>query len=499
MTKAGKDGAVKDAVKKSGLYGLAVVARRLLGTAMVPLYTRFMTRADYGIMDLLDVSFYLVTLLFGLRRAESLLYLYKKATDEEGRRQAVSTSMIGSLVMGAILAGAGWLVATPMSEFVLGSGQYRNFVILSFVTCLFIFPIETGMALMRAQGHVNAYTRLSLYRLASAAALNVALLVFTPMRVEAFLWSNLVTAGLQGLYLIWYCLSYSGVHFTWANFRRDAAYGFPLAVHGLAMMVVHYGDRYFLRTSVSLGDIGIYSLAYKMGMIVSYIQTSFDLYWRVQVFDTLKKPEGHKFYVRVITYVITLMGTGALMIALYAKPGVRIFAGKEFADAAAYVPLLALAYVVRAAGDQFRVILRVMNQNWREVRVTVISSAFCVGAYAVLIPRFGVNGAVWATLLTFLVMMVLSYFEAQAIQHFEFEFARLGKLILSAAAAVAVNEVLNAQSMATQIGAATLSAVVYAALMKVTGFLSTDEQVYLGQKWLQFRDRYSPSWLGGAG
>lgn len=496
MAKANKDGAVKDAVKKSGLYGLAVVARRLLGTAMVPLYTRFMTRTDYGIMDLLDVSFYLVTLLFGLRRAESLLYLYKKAPDEEGRRQAVSTSMVGSLVMGIVLAGAGWLVATPMSQFVLGSGQYRNLVILSFVTCLFIFPIESGMAFIRAEGRVDAYTRLSLYRLVSAAGLNVALLVFTPMRVEAFLWSNLITAGAQGIYLTWYCLRYSGIHFTWLNFRRDAAYGFPLAIHGLSMMVIHFGDRYFLRTSVSLGDIGIYSLAYKMGMIVSYIQTSFDMYWRVQVFDTLEKPDGKMFYVRAGTYLITLMGTGALMIALYAKPGVRIFAGKEFADAAAYVPLLALAYVIRAAGDQLRVILRVMNQNWREVRVTMISSIFCFGAYAVLIPRFGVTGAVWATLLTFLVMMVLSYFEAQAIQHFKFEYSRFGKLIGSAAAAIAVNEGIGAQGMAAQLGAATLSATVYAGLMMLMGFLAADERVYLRAKWVQLRTRYSPSRLG---
>lgn len=482
-----QDGVVRDAVKKSGLYGLSIVARRVLGTLMVPLYTRYMTRADYGIMDLLDVTFYLVTLLFGLRRADSLLYFYKKATDEEGRKQAVSTSMIGSLVMGVVIAGVGWLVATPMSQLVLGSGQYRNFLVLSFLNCLFVFPIESGLALLRAEGRVDSYTWMSTARLVAAAGLNVVLLVATPMRVEAFLWSNLVVSVLQGVYLIWYCLRYSGVHFTWGLIRRDIAYGFPLAVHGLSMLVVHYGDRYFLRGTVTLSDIGIYSLAYKMGMMVSYIHTSFDLYWRVQVFDVLKKPEGRAFYVRISTYLITLMGTGALLIALYAQPGVRILAGKEFADAAAYVPLLALAYVIRAAGDQLRVILRVMNQNWREARITMISSVFCAGAYAVLIPRFRVYGAVWATLLTFVVMMVLSYMEAQSVNRFDFEFGRIGKLVVSATVALILNTAWNANGVLPQLAVATLCTAVYLGLMILLRFLEPDEKQYALRQWRRWR------------
>jgi O-antigen/teichoic acid export membrane protein len=134
-----------------------------------------------------------------------------------------------------------------------------------------------------------------------------------------------------------------------------------------------------------------------------------------------------------------------------------------------------------------RVILRVMNQNWREARITIISSAFCAGAYALLIPRYRVFGAVWATLLTFTVMMVLSYMEAQSVSHFHFEFGRLGKLVVSAAAALILNTVWNANGMLAQLAVATLSTAVYLGLMTVLGFLEPGEKQYLVQLWRRWR------------
>ena len=46
---------------------------------------------------------------------------------------------------------------------------------------------------------------------------------------------------------------YAGIHF-------------PIGLGGVAMLVIHYGDRFFLQRSASLADVGIYSLAYKLGM-----------------------------------------------------------------------------------------------------------------------------------------------------------------------------------------------------------------------------------------
>ena len=61
-------------LKSTGLYSIAVFAGRMASFILLPIYTRYLSPADYGVMELLDLTGSVLTILIGMRFGQSLFY-----------------------------------------------------------------------------------------------------------------------------------------------------------------------------------------------------------------------------------------------------------------------------------------------------------------------------------------------------------------------------------------------------------------------------------------
>jgi Na+-driven multidrug efflux pump len=77
---------------------------------LVPITTRFLTRADYGVQDLLPQVVIILSILMGSYFGMSLGYFYY-ATEPSAQHKVVGTSVVGSLMLGTFAC----LLAIPFS------------------------------------------------------------------------------------------------------------------------------------------------------------------------------------------------------------------------------------------------------------------------------------------------------------------------------------------------------------------------------------------------
>lgn len=465
-----------DMLKKSGTYGLGVLARRLSSVLLLPLYTRLLTPADYGILDLLDLTLHMVTIFVGMRLGEAVLYFHAHAETDEEKERTLGTAFLGACAIGAAVGVLGALLAPQWSALILGSDRYPHLVRLTFANIAVSFPIEIGLSYVRTLNRAKLFVTLSTTRLFTMMGLNVIMLVGLRMGVESMLWSNVIANTGLAAWLAWFCFRHKRPTFSLARLREQARYSMPLAVHGIAMLAIHYGDRLFLRQHVSLADLGVYALAYKLGMLISYVQTPFEYYWRSQVFHVARGEDGDWLYVRTCTYLTLVLTTVAVLLVLFLDPVARILVGGNFQGVGLYVPGLAAGYVLRALSDYFRNAIRMKAHTGREAKVTLISSACCLVCYAVLIPPFKVAGAVAATVIAFGLMVVLSYRAAQQVKPYHFELDRLVKIFACAAAVVAAFLAVKPSPLAVQFGVASAFALSFPLLLWVSGFFAADER-----------------------
>jgi O-antigen/teichoic acid export membrane protein len=256
-------------------------------------------------------------------------------------------------------------------------------------------------------------------------------------------------------------------------------YSAPLGVAGLGMLFIHYGDRFFLQRYVSLADIGIYSLAYKLGMFVANFHGPFVNYWSVEMFSIAKRRDGNAIYVRMFTYFALAMGMGGALIAIFSRPLITLLAPPAYSSAARYVPWLVFAYVLRSIGDHLRTPLLTESRTVKNTKVIAISVLICLGGYSFLIPRCGVAGAVAATFAAFTVMTAYGIYESQRVRHYQFEFARIAKLAAAILGPTALFTLFPIAQFWVQIGVGIGATATIPLILWITGFLDLEERAAL--------------------
>src|SRR5262245_55146979 len=149
-------------LKDSAVYGIGIVLSRLVGFVMIPVYTRVLTPADYGVVEAVTRLADVFGLILALGVAGSLLRFYHEASDAEDRRALVSTARLllaGATVLGmlALIPAAPWL-----TRLTFGDAQHETLVRLTMAGMLLTSFIQLPLTVFRAQGRPWRFTLISL-------------------------------------------------------------------------------------------------------------------------------------------------------------------------------------------------------------------------------------------------------------------------------------------------------------------------------------------------
>jgi len=99
------------AVQQTLLYALSIATAKAVSFIMVPVFTHFLTPADYGRLDILQTRADLLSVVIGLGLADSV-YRFAGSEHEAKKRRQVAASIFGiAMVSGVIFLVAGQLLA----------------------------------------------------------------------------------------------------------------------------------------------------------------------------------------------------------------------------------------------------------------------------------------------------------------------------------------------------------------------------------------------------
>ena len=100
----------------------------------------------------------------------------------------------------------------------------------------------------------------------------------------------------------------------------------------------------------------------------------------------------------------------------------------------------------------------------------------CLLAYALLIPRYGLWGAVAATILGFTVMASFAFWLSQRVRPFRYEYARWAKLVGCAAASALPTLLIRPDGFWAQVALAFASAGSFLVLLHAVRFATEGER-----------------------
>lgn len=456
---------------------LGIVGQRLASLLLVPIVTRYLVPADYGVLDLMEQIGVIMSVILGLNFASALGYFYFSPQADKSR--VVSTTLYGSFLIGASASAIGWLAAVPLSERFLHSAEYVPYLRLIFAIMPLTFLLEAGMSWLRVENLPHWFTGLSLLRVVLSVVGTITLVAGFGLRVSGVLGSNVFSAVICAIVVGIIGLRYHGSHFDLSVFKKMARFAFPLTISAIALFAIHFGDRLILPSYRSFDDLGVYTLAYKMGMMLAPIQAAFESYWTAQMYQIVTRQDAKLVFARAFTYLTLVMSVCALGVLVFSHPVLLVMTSPAYYRAESLIPIILFAYYVRALGDFFRNILLAQGLPGYDAACNWTAAAVSLGSYLILIPRHGIYGAAIATLITFAVSGVVAGLLSNRIWSCQWELPRLGRIVGTAGLVAAVHLMLPRASMPVEVGRGAALMLLFGGLLLGSGFLSPGEKLIL--------------------
>lgn len=400
-------------ITHSSIYLLGNILQRCVSFIMLPIYTRCLSPADYGVIELLTLAVDFVGLVFGLRISQGIFRYYSQYEGRE-RNQVVTTALY--LVAGLSLVGISMLVvlSNPIALLAFDDTAQAGNLTLFALTLLGQGFVEIPMIGLRAAQKPFLFVSFSLCKVLIQLSLNIYFVVLLNLKVEGVIYSSLISTALMSLALCSYTLYSRGLAFSRRKASELITFSIPLVLTDMLSFYLTFGDRYFLRVYSGLAEVGIYSLAYKFGFLLSFMVVSpFSNIWDSEKYAIAKtKDYQAKFQEIFFVYGLALISAGILM-SVYIKDFIAIMAAPEFHEAYRVVPIVLVAYVVNAWAGFVNLGIYLTNKTVEIFYGTILAVVVVSIGYLVLIPKFGGMGAAVATLLAFTARTVWVYYRSR--------------------------------------------------------------------------------------
>ena len=427
MRPSGVGSALRKLVGASAVYGLGSVLVRGLAFVLLPLYTRYLSPAEYGIVALTVTVTVLLGMLYplGLRGAMSRTY-YESGTAEE-RKQRVGTLWIAMTLSAAAMAIILDRTGPSLSAAVLPEVPFHPYLRLAVWTAFLGVLGITPLVLLQAQERPLGYVLLTLWTALATTGMTVWLVV-TGGGAEGYMRGALVGAALAAVPYVALTIRQMRPVFRTSVLVPALAFSLPLLPHALAGWALEMSDRAILTRLIPLHDVGVYSLGYQLGAAMGLLTMAFNAAWVPFLFGTLKD-EGEKAHprlARLVTYYAIALCFFGLGWSLLVKQAITLIAGPEFQEAYRITPWVVGGYVCSG--------LYLIPTNllfWRRRTrvvplVTLAAGAVNIGLNLWLVPRYGAIAAAWSTLVAYAILLVLTWWSAERRHPFPYEYRRLG-------------------------------------------------------------------------
>lgn len=274
----------------STVYVIGQFATKALAFVMLVVYARFLEPEDFGITGTLAAYSAVLAAVFllGLHGAVGRHY-FDHRNEPALLRSYLSTVYAFQVGLSALIVVALELWGeTLWQRYTSGSIPFdyvRIALWTTFATTLAQLPQTVYQAEERSATLVGWQLAHALLTLGAGILFVVAL----RQRALGVLRSQLVAAGFIAVVLfVAYFRRWGGGEIRWAHARRALGFGLPLLPHVLGTILIQSVDRIMLEKYVSQTEVGHYSIAMTLGMILGMVAGGINQAWSPHFFRTSK-------------------------------------------------------------------------------------------------------------------------------------------------------------------------------------------------------------------
>lgn len=403
---------MKPLIKNIAIYTFGSFITKLVNFILLPVYTYYLTVSEFGIVNSMQVLGSFLIIFFTLSLESSYMRLYYDYKTEEEKKVLFSSLSIFIYINGLTMV----LLLFVLNKYigtVYKSIGFFPFYALIIISTFFSTFSTLPLVHLRINEKATKYLFLSLLQLFMNIAFTLVFLIFLSRGargfLEASLISNLVIA------FIYFLFTYSRIDFRidFSILKKSILFALPIIPTLLIAWIIDFSDRLFIERYFNLESVGIYSLAYRFGLLVTFISSSIATAYNPYFFKLANSEDQVSAQISLYksnNIIILLSLFLTFLISFFSQELIMLFFNKTYLEASKIIPLIAFSYFLSCVAGLYSLMIYQSKKMVRNLLNALIVCIVNILLNFILIPVLDYNGAAISTFITFLVMFLIAYF-----------------------------------------------------------------------------------------
>ena len=474
---------LKRTVQLGTVYSIGSISQGALFVLLFPIYTSFLFPQDFGIIGLMSITVSLLTRFVSSPINSAFTRFYYAPDYREKNGILLFNLFLWALLLITCCTVVFWKISEYLAGILL---QDRNLAHLLkiYAFILFLQPISSlFLCLLRMLEKAKYSVFTSISSLLLSASLTLYLLTVLKKGVLSLIVGNLFSLIVTVIMIFPVFIKRSTFRLSRSTLIPPLKYAYPLLLSEYSNLLIQSGDRYVLRIFGSVSMVGLYAFGYQIaGILQTALVTPVKQALQPIVLKQEEDPEAVRHFLKVGATYFYLIGCAAcLLISLFSREILMLFARKEaFWGAWIIVPIITYSYVQHGIGNVVGWGMGLMKKSFHMSGIVLIAASANIGLNFLFVPQWGMLGAAFATMLSYIVWNVLKAYYSAKFYDLHFEVGRLLHITVIGVGLYGLSLVIaNNGAIGTDMALKLLCCLGYPLILWGTGFFSRNEKEYL--------------------
>ncbi|TFD95756.1 lipopolysaccharide biosynthesis protein [Jeotgalibacillus sp. R-1-5s-1] len=417
------------------LYAFMNVGTKLIAFIMLPIYTMYLTPAEYGALDLIDRMTSMLTFLIIFGTDSALAYYYFETKDAKKRLEHVRNVLYFRLSVVVVLFLLVVLFDQAIAGFLFEDMVYLPMLYLAMTVLLLDSLVVVILMVMRFDFKTKRVVIFTVAKMFLIALISYLFLVYVAQDPEVVLYGRIISVAIVLVMLLFMSYQYLVPKINWSSMKEMLKYATPLVPASIAFWVIASSSSLFIQYFGTQSEVGIYGAATKLATIITLVTSGVQLAWRPYSMSIKDKPDSPVLFSKVY-YILLLIGTFGLLVIATIMPWLIGILGEEYESAYQYVALVSAAtflnffYLIISVGLFFKKKTGVISATFGIVALVNLALNFA------LIPPFGIWGAVISYLASYMAAITFIFSKSQKYYHVPVSYIKMVIIFLTTIAGI---------------------------------------------------------------
>jgi len=393
-------------LKHTFTFGVGGVIVQVTPFLLLPLYTNYLTPSEYGILDVLFLTSEIINIVFlvgGIRLAA--MTFFKQAESEEARRRIAITLSLLLWFFVAVSINVSVYFVDYIDRLLL-TGE-RDILVCGLTVMLLESLVAVPMTLTQARLESLRFVLTCIVMSVARMGLCVYFVAGLHWGILGFLAAQVIVTSTSIVYLTSREFRIGSLCPDMTKWKDILKFVLPLVPGGIFTYLLWVSSRFSLihfgpytNSVAATAAVGLYALASRLMNVSEYMGTEpMRRVWTAVMYDVYKKPDASKVFGGFMLRLLCVKAFAVLFISLFAVEIVRVLSGPAFHDAAAFIPLFGLHFLLKLFILQMNDTFYITRKTFFIPICTASTLPFVFLFMYLLVPRWGIAGALCAYIL----------------------------------------------------------------------------------------------------